>query len=107
VAVELSAPNADGSLRPGMFARVAVVREQVEMLAVPDDALTRIPGTGAQFVFVVDGGSARRVDVKAGQRAEGWTEVSGEIRPGDVVVVEGQGNLRSGDRVRVVTEAER
>jgi len=104
VAVELIAPNAEGRLRPGMFARVTVIGDEVEMLAVPGDALTRIPGTGAQFVFVIDGGHARRVDVKVGVRAEGWTEVSGDVQPGDMVVVEGQGNLKSGSRVRVDSE---
>jgi len=89
-----------------MFARVTVIGDEVEMLAVPGDAVTSIPGTGAQFVFVIDGDHARRVDVKVGVRAEGWTEVSGDVQPGDMVVVEGQGNLKSGSRVRIDSEVE-
>jgi len=106
VAVELVASNAEGHLRPGMFARVTVIGDEVEMLAVPGDAVTSIPGTGAQFVFVIDGDHARRVDVKVGVRAEGWTEISGDVQPGDMVVVEGQGNLKSGSRVRIDSEVE-
>jgi len=106
IAVELIASNAEGRLRPGMFARVTVIGDEIEMLAIPDDAVTSIPGTGAQFVFVIDGDHARRVDVKVGVRAEGWTEVSGDVQPGDMVVVEGQGNLKSGSRVRIDSEVE-
>lgn len=106
VAVELRSPNPDGRLRPGMFARVTVIGEETEILAVPDDALMRIPGTGAQFVFVVDDKVARRVDLGVGRKVGGWTEVSGDIRAGDLVVVEGQSNLKSGGRVRIASETE-
>ncbi len=106
VAVELRSPNPDGRLRPGMFARVTVIGEETEILAVPDDALMRIPGTSAQFVFVVEDKVARRVDLRVGRKAGEWTEVSGDIRAGGIVVVEGQSNLRSGDRVRIASETE-
>jgi membrane fusion protein (multidrug efflux system) len=107
VEVELWAPNPDGRLRAGMFARVTLIGKPMEVLAVPDDALTRIPGTGVEFVFVIDRKVARRADLETGYRAEGWTEVSGEIQPGDVVVVEGQNNLKSGSAVRIITPAEK
>ena len=103
VGVELWAPNEDGRLRAGMFARVTVVGEPFEALAVPDDALTRIPGTGVEFVFLVNGNTARRTDLKTGYRAEGWTEVAGDLDPGDRVVIEGQNNLKSGSTVRIVS----
>jgi len=106
VAVELWAPNGEGRLRAGMFARVVVLGEEVEVLAVPDDALTRIPGTGVEFLFVIDDSTARRVDVQRGRHSGGWTEVSGALAPADLVVVEGQNNLRSGASVRIVSDME-
>ena len=104
VAIELVAPNAEGRLRPGMFARVTIVGDEVGMLAIPDDALTRIPGTGTQFAFVIHDNIAKRTDLKTGRGSDGWTEVHGDISIGDVVVVEGQGSLKSGSRVRVDSE---
>jgi HlyD family secretion protein len=104
VGVELRAANPNNRLRSGMFARVTVRGDKLEVLAVPDDAVTRMPGTGVEFVFLVDGNrNARRVDVKTGIKADGWTGVSGEIQAGDQVAVEGQNNLKTGSRVRVVT----
>jgi len=103
VGVELWAANPDDRLRAGMFARVTVLGEKKEVLAVPSDALTRIPGTGVDFVFIVDGDVARRADVQTGRRSGGWTEVAGDIRAGDVVAVEGQNNLKSGSAVRIVS----
>jgi HlyD family secretion protein len=106
VGVELWAPNPDGRLRAGMFARVTVVGDTFEILAVPDDALTRMPGTGVEFVFLLDGKQARRADLKTGYRFGGWTAVTGEVKPGDPVVVEGQNNLKSGSMVRIITPTE-
>jgi membrane fusion protein (multidrug efflux system) len=103
VGVELWAPNPDGRLRPGMFARVTLLGDPFDAVAVPDDALTHIPGTGVQFVFVIDGDVARRVDLETGRRSGGWTEVTGDIHPEDPVVIEGHNNLRSGSKVRVVS----
>lgn len=103
VGAELWAANTENRLRAGMFARVTVMGGKREVLAVPDDAIITMPGTGAEFVFLIDGSTARRVDVKTGRRVGGWTEVSGEISPGVPVAVEGQNNLKSGSTVRVVS----
>jgi RND family efflux transporter MFP subunit len=106
VGVELWAPNSDNRLRAGMFARVTVLGEPLEVLAVPDDALTRIPGTGVEFVFILDGNKARRTDLETGYKADGWTGVSGDIKPGDLVVIEGQNNLKTGSLARIVSTTE-
>jgi HlyD family secretion protein len=77
------------------------------VVLVPEDAV--LGEGGAATVMVVrdrraDRGTARVVSVRVLGRAEGWATVSGEIRPGDLIVTE-PGSVRDGQGVRVREEA--
>ncbi len=87
--------NRDGTLKPGLFARVTLVLNvRADSMLVPEGALA--PGDGALVVFRVEEGIARRVAVETGQRREGKVEVLEGLASGDRVVVEGQLNLYDG-----------
>ncbi len=100
--IELRVPNPEGLLRPGMFARVRIVLEEVGYASVvPLSAVVNRAGQDA--VFVVDDGAAaaRMVPVTLGI-VEG--ERVGVVEPeltGRVVVL-GQQLLDDGTPVRVV-----
>lgn len=97
--VKVRVPNADGALRPGMFARGRVVlQSKPQVPAVPSEAL--VYEGGRAFVFVVESGRAWRRPVAVGLTSAGWSEVRG-LAPGTPVVVAGQGLLRDGDPVTV------
>ena len=52
--------------------------------------------------MVSDGKTARMVPVRTGLVTNGWTEVlSGDLKPGDAVVAQGQFLLNPGAPVRV------
>jgi len=94
-------PNADGVLRPGMFARVALtLGEAGAGLWVPEEALT--PRGGDQFVFRVRDGQAALTRVDIGMRRPGQVEIRGGLDQGDVVVTAGQLRLRDGAAVQAV-----
>lgn len=93
--------NADGRLRPGLFARAdlgVAVREGVPM--VPQEAvLQRADGA---VVFVLDGvDHVRRVNVRTGVYEDRAVEVRGDLAPGMRVVVRGHAELVDGSRVSV------
>ncbi len=102
--------KADGSVRPGMFARVTTVFAVFDnAMVVPEEAL--VPQGGKQFVFRIDregeGDSAKalskRVEVQIGARRGPMVQIAGDIRPGDTVVLAGQQRLqKDGTAVRVV-----
>lgn len=102
--------KADGSVRPGMFARVTTVFDVFDnAMVVPEEAI--VPQGGKQFVFRIDkegeGDSAKslskRVEVQLGARRGPMVQVSGDIKPGDTVVLAGQQRLqKDGTAVRVV-----
>jgi HlyD family secretion protein len=88
--VKVRVPNPDGALRPGMFARGAIivgVRPQV--LQVPERAV--VTATSGPLVFVVKDGRAVRQAVTLGERSgDGFVEIRSGLAAGDQVVVEGQ-----------------
>ena len=96
-------PNAEAKLRPGMFMTVTVLREEVQALVVPEQAI--VPEQSRQFVFVVDDeGRVEKRAVETGRRRPSLVEVVSGLRDGERVVAEGTQRARSGAIVEVVGE---
>jgi len=86
--VRVELPNADGSLRPGMFAVATFESRKLhERIVVPGTAVMRLQDK--DWVFRQEGGNRfRRVAVQtSGVTADGMQEVSTGVKPGDQVVV--------------------
>lgn len=100
--ITIRIPNQDGTLAPGMFARVTVpTAVRPNALVVDADAIV---SEGEQsFVYVVTGEVARRRPVTLGLRTNEKVEVVSGVQPGERVVTLGQGQLQDGDRVQIVT----
>jgi membrane fusion protein (multidrug efflux system) len=97
-------PNPEGRLLPGMFLTVTLLREEVETLVVPEQAI--VPESSRQFVFVVDGdGRVEKREVRTGRRRPSLVEVVSGLRPGERVVAEGTQRIRPGGRVEIIGEA--
>jgi len=92
-------PNGDGTLRPGLFARVALTLTVVpDAMMIPEQAATQGRDT---IVFTVADGKAKAVKVQLGERRGGEVRVVSGLKPDDHVVVAGQARLRDGVAVRV------
>ncbi|MGH8251664.1 MAG: efflux RND transporter periplasmic adaptor subunit [Steroidobacteraceae bacterium] len=88
-------------LRPGMFARVAIVYERKpDALQIPRTAL--LDGDGPPKVYVVQGGKAAERAVQLGLSNGAMIEVVKGLKDGEQVVVVGQGAVKPGAAVRVV-----
>lgn len=97
--VRIDMRNEGGMLKPEMFARGEILVDvHRNVVLIPKDAI--LMQDGKQVVFVVKEGVARRVVVQTGYINGTNAEVRG-ISPGAQVVVQGQENLRDGDKVRV------
>lgn len=94
--------NADGRLRPGMFARVnLVVARKSDALLIPEQAL--LARGGKSFVYAVEDGKAVETEVTIGQRRPGEVEVLSGVRAGQMIVTSGL--QRIGNGVPVQTTA--
>lgn len=106
VVIRARIANPDDALRPGLFARVAlVVNEKPEAVFVAEQSL--VPVNDQHFVFkVVDGPQGGKVvaftRVKLGDRRKGEVEVLEGLSAGDVVVTAGLLKVRDGMPVQVM-----
>ena len=98
--VEAEVPNADGSLRPGAFARAEIV-VQAGDTAVLVPASSIVTFAGIQKVVGVQDGKAVEKKVRTGRHSGDQVEIVDGIKPGDSVVIQ-PGNIVTGESVRVV-----
>jgi len=99
---EVVVANRDGALTSGSFADVEVALAPREALLVPRDALVRQEGTGVFYVYVIEGGIARRRDLVLGGSYGEAVEVLDGLSSGDRVVTAGRYRLHDGSEVTVV-----
>ncbi|MEA4878346.1 efflux RND transporter periplasmic adaptor subunit [Aminobacterium sp. MB27-C1] len=86
------------SLRPGMFARVFLIRQEAkDALVVPSDAL--IEGEEGVALRLVKDEQLRIIPVKLGIRTDSTVQVTEGLSEGDYVVVAGGKLLKDGDKV--------
>jgi RND family efflux transporter MFP subunit len=106
--VEITIPNRDGRLRPGMIGTVAFGRDETERpLTVPLSAIVKTDGESEGYaVFVLehrqDGDIARARRVQLGDVTGNGVVVRSGVTAGDRVVVSGATLIADGDRVRVI-----
>jgi len=95
VEARLSLPNADGSLRPGLFASARVVVEEAAVpLAVPVEAVLR--HENGDVVFVREGEGEFEVrPVKLGRRDDKAVEILEGLKAGEHVVVKNAFTLKA------------
>lgn len=102
--VTLSVPADVEGLRPGIFADVSFHTDtSVDTVIVPTEAI--LTSNGEQYVYLVDGGTARRAVVTTGLAGSGVTELLSGVAAGESVVTVGQQYLSDGDAVRVVEDS--
>ena len=99
--VELSLPNKDEKVRPGMFARAQINFGTEDHVVVPDVAVVKQPGSGERFVYVYNNGKVSYVKVELGQRLGDAYELLGGLPDGATIVTAGQSRLTDGTEVRV------
>ena len=99
--VRIEVPNPSGKLVDGMYARVKLSVEKRRSLAVPRDALQRLPGSGTYYVFVVEGNKAHKRTVEISATDNQYAEVTDGLVEDDKVVTSGAGRLQSGMEVSV------
>jgi membrane fusion protein (multidrug efflux system) len=101
ITVRALLPNESAQLRPGMFLTVSLLKEDVQALLVPEEAI--VPERSKQFVFVVgEGDIVERREVSTGRRRPGEVEVLDGLASGERVITEGTQKARPGQPVRII-----
>ncbi|MBK8072134.1 MAG: efflux RND transporter periplasmic adaptor subunit [Ramlibacter sp.] len=95
VAARIEIANADGRLKPEMFATatIEVAGEKRGVMALPDEAIVLMQGQPTVFVFEQGAYEARLVE--PGERIGGRTVLKSGIKPGEQVVTSGAYALKA------------
>ena len=102
--VKVDIPNPDLAIKSGMVSRVTLQIDRPHRgIVVPKDAL--VLRGGKEFVFLVNEGTVDQVPVTAVLHVEDVVEITGQVREGMTVVVEGNERLFPGQPVRVLEDS--
>ena len=100
--VTVSIPAEVEGLLSGMFADVTFHTEtSADTIVIPTQAILTSGST--QYVYVVEGDTARYVEVTTGLTGNGVTEITSGLEAGQQLVTVGQAYLSDGALVRIVT----
>lgn len=98
--VEVRVPNADRTLRPGMYARTIFDLGEKQGTLVPDVAIQKQVGTAERYLYVIIGDSvAERRSVKLGRQVGDRIDVLSGVEPGEQVAVTALTKLFDGAEV--------
>ncbi len=103
VGVEITLPNSDGRVLPGMFGRATISHGTSSHVVVPDRAVVKQQGSGDHYVYVLNNdGTVSYNKVELGQRIGTTYELISGVPSGAEVIVEGQNGLTDGKKVQVI-----
>lgn len=97
--VEITVPNSNNRILPGMFGRVSLNLGTAQHVVVPDLAVVKQPGSGNHYVYVYKDGKVSYNKVELGQRLDDSYELISGVEDGAQVVISGQNRLANGMEV--------
>jgi RND family efflux transporter MFP subunit len=96
--LEAIVDNSNGTLKPGLFARVTILTGKSDKgVVVPPGGLFSV--AGLDKVFVIDGGKVSERIVRTGSRGSDYVEILEGVKEGDVVATSNLGSLQQGREV--------
>lgn len=100
--VEITVPNGQDRILPGMFGRVELNLGVSRHVVVPDQSVVKQQGSGNHFVYVYKDGKVSYNQVTLGQRLDDGYEILSGVEPGSQVVISGMNRLANGMEVKVI-----
>ncbi len=102
--VEVTLPNSNERVRPGMFARVTLPYGKVKNVVIPDQAVQKLLGSGDRYVYIYNPADSTVCysKVELGRRMDAEFEVVSGVKNGELVVTKGHMGLTNGSKVEVV-----
>ncbi len=102
--IEITIPNGNERVRPGMFARVTLAYGKKKNVVIPDRAVQKLMGSGDRYVFVYNpaDSTVRYSKVELGRRLDTEFEVYSGVKSGEMVVTKGHMGITNGSKVEVV-----
>lgn len=102
--VEVTIPNYNERVRPGMFARVTLPYGKANNVVVPDRAVQKLMGSGDRYVFVYNpaDSTVRYSKVELGRRLDNEYEIYSGVKSGEMLVTKGHMGITNGSKAELV-----
>jgi membrane fusion protein (multidrug efflux system) len=98
-AIEIDVANENGKLKPGMYAEVKIpMVSGAKSLLVPNNSIIR--STEREYVVTVKDGKANLVNIKEGLVSNDSTEVFGDLKAKDKVLLHASDEIKQGDEIQ-------
>lgn len=102
--VEILVANPTGKLKPGFFAKGAILTQKDEnVLAVPLEAVSTLAGVSS--VFVIQEGTIRQQNVTLGAEAGNFIEILDGLKGTEILAASNLNEITTGTKVTVATNA--
>lgn len=96
--VEIKLPS-NSLFRPNMLAILKIIDYQnLKALVVPVNSIQK--AENGDYVFIEEGGKAKRANIQVGKISEGQAEVISGLKIGDKVIIAGTNGISPGDNVK-------
>lgn len=102
--VEITIPNGDLALRPGMFSRTTLHFGTMEALMVEDIAVQKQVGSNDKYLFVAKNGVAERREVTTGRQVGSRVQILRGVLEGEEIIVAGVSRLSNGTEIRIMND---
>ena len=100
--VEITIPNANNKLRPGMFARCSINMGDKEAVMVPDVAVQKQVGSNERYVYVIKNGVAERHTVTPGRQVGDRIDILSGVSANEEVATTSFSRIADGTEVEIV-----
>lgn len=98
-ALEVDVENKNQILKPGMYAEVKIpLLSEASSLLVPNHAIVR--STEKHYIIAVKNGIAVFIDIKEGLTTDNFTEIFGDIKPGDEIILHATDEIKQDTPVK-------
>jgi len=98
-AIEIDVLNANSRLKPGMYAEARIpMLSGAKSLLIPAAAIVR--STEHKYVVAVREGKAHLIDVKEGLASHDSTEVFGDLKANEKIVINASDNIEEGNVIK-------
>lgn len=98
-AIEIDVTNEKGKLKPGMYAEVKIpMVSGAKSLLVPNSAIVR--STEKEYVVAVRDNKANLVNIKEGLASNDSTEVFGDLKSNDKILLHTSDEIKQGDKIQ-------
>ncbi len=100
-AVEVTVPNTTERLRPGMFGRTTFSMRSKDGIMIPDVAVQKQIGTDDRYVYINEGGVAKRRNVNVGRLVGDRFDILSGVEAGDEVLTTAFSRISNGTAIQV------